>query len=163
MIKKGGMKRKKSEECMYLELINSETTTVSCPTVVSDGGGVDEGLQLVDGAGEESGGLPQPPLLAGLLLAWLVEPELDTPVPLLVEVYVGYDIVVLHHCDWWRKELSGRAQNNDASTPTETQGSRKSKRRGKERGGYSRDDGDTCTPTGPERGSAGGCLPLRKN
>jgi hypothetical protein len=65
--------------------------------VVADGSGVNHGLEGSKGTGEAGLELLQALQGTGLLLGGLVEPELDTPIPLFVEVYVGYDIVVLHH------------------------------------------------------------------
>mmetsp|Transcript_22061 Transcript_22061/g.39557 ORF Transcript_22061/g.39557 Transcript_22061/m.39557 type:complete len:215 (+) Transcript_22061:514-1158(+) len=79
------------------ELLQSEATAHAHLAVVADGGAAHDWAQLVHRAGCDGGGLGGTRKTAALLLGWLVEEALDTALPVLVEVRVRHDVVVLHH------------------------------------------------------------------
>ena len=86
-----------------LDLLEGEATTKSLLGIVALCLGVnDRAEQTIDGAREDASSLLGARDAARLLLARLVEPGLDAERPLLVEVDVGYNVVVLDHCAWKR-------------------------------------------------------------
>lgn len=86
-----------------LELSKGESLTEAHLSVVTLGGAVDGRTELVKGGGGNGSGLGGALHPAGLLLSSLVEVDLDSKrsttrvSPLLVEVSVGNDVVVLDH------------------------------------------------------------------
>ena len=82
----------------YLELSKGEATAESGLHVVLLSGATDNGSQKTSGG---SGGDGSSDLLAvhsaGLLLSGLVEPGLDAVLPILVEVSINQNVVVLDH------------------------------------------------------------------
>ena len=74
----------------YLELVKGETTTSTELGVVLDGGATDGGAdQAIDGARGDTGGLLDTRDTSGLLATRLVQPGLDTRLPVLAEVLLG--------------------------------------------------------------------------
>jgi len=78
----------------YLQLKQRETPSSSCPSVVLDGGTLDNRLECIDrswgnlcGFGETSGP-------SSVLSAWLVEVHSDSSLPVLVEMIVR-DLVIV--------------------------------------------------------------------
>lgn len=79
-----------------LQLFQSETTSSLDLHVVLDGRAADDRAQQLSRARTSSGSLGSAGNTASLLLAGLIEPGLDATLPLLVEMSVGDDVVVLH-------------------------------------------------------------------
>lgn len=83
----------------YLQFDQGETSTGPGAAVVLDRRASDDGLQLVDGSGGDSGGLGQTSSPSRGLAARLVEVHADPALPVLVEVVVRQLLVVLdRHC-----------------------------------------------------------------
>ena len=85
-------------ELSGLDLGKSEATAVSDLTSVPACAGGDDGSQLLDGSGEHFAGFLLSALHSSQLLRWLVEVDSDTCLPVLAEMYVWDDVVVLDHC-----------------------------------------------------------------
>ena len=83
-----------------LELGEGEAAAVAVLASVLAGGLGDNGAQAVGGAGEHLSGLLNSILVSLDLLGRLVEVGLgaDSSFPVLAQVHVGYDVVVLDHC-----------------------------------------------------------------
>lgn len=79
-----------------LEFLQGKAAASSDLQVVLDGGATDDRAESISGARAGGGSLLGAGDTTGLLLAGLVEPGLDATLPLLVEVSVGDDVVVLH-------------------------------------------------------------------
>jgi hypothetical protein len=72
---------------MYLELLKGETTTSTELGVVLDGRATNGGAdQAIDGARGDTGGLLDTRDTSGLLATRLIQPGLDTRLPVLAEV-----------------------------------------------------------------------------
>lgn len=65
--------------------------------VIPDGGAGDSGPQVVEGPGGDGSGLSPSGLKSSPLSSGLVEPGPDVGLPVLPEVDVGEDVVVLDH------------------------------------------------------------------
>ena len=81
----------------HLELAKGESLSGTYTHVVSLGGAVHDGAEGLGRARGHAGGLSFACKTSSLLARGLVEPCLDTSLPLLLEVLVGDDVVVLHH------------------------------------------------------------------
>lgn len=93
----------------YLELLEGEATAGTDLLVVALGGRTHNRAEKpIDGAGEDLDGLRLTLDATGLLLAGLVEPGLDTTVPILLEVDVGDNVVVSDHPGGFRFGTMGR-------------------------------------------------------
>jgi len=79
-----------------LDLLNGETTAGSDLGVVSEGGASDGGAEGLNGSETELGSLGLTSSASPLLGTGLVEPDLDPTLPVLAEVVVVKDVVVLH-------------------------------------------------------------------
>lgn len=79
-----------------LDLLNRETTTRADLGVVSERGASHGGAQKLDGAQAQLGSLGLTRSASPLLGTGLVEPDLDPTLPVLAEVVVVKDVVVLH-------------------------------------------------------------------
>jgi hypothetical protein len=78
--------------------------------VVALGGAANSGAEALEGSGTRSEGLLGTSDTARLLLAGLVEPGLNTPLPVLAEVVARKLVVVLHHCCCWVEKVVGRLE-----------------------------------------------------
>jgi len=85
-------------ESSGLELSKGEATAVSDLTSIPARAGGDHGSQLLDGSGEHFAAFLLSALQSSQLLRWLVEVDSDTRLPVLAEMYVWDDVVVLDHC-----------------------------------------------------------------
>ena len=75
---------------LYLELLEGEATTSTELGVVLDGGATNGGAdQAINGARGNASGLLDTRNTAGLLATSLVQPGLDTRLPVLAEVLLG--------------------------------------------------------------------------
>ena len=83
-------------EAGLLDLLNGETTAGADLGVVSEGRASDSGAEGLDGAQAELGSLGLTRSASPLLGTGLVEPDLDPTLPVLAEVVVVKDVVVLH-------------------------------------------------------------------
>lgn len=97
-----GRKRKRREKavptcCCYLELGEGESAASANLAVVLDGGATDSGAEKVQRTRSQLLGLRDACLTTNLLLGGLVEPRLHKALPILVEMAVGNDVVVLDH------------------------------------------------------------------
>lgn len=79
----------------YLQLLQSETTTSPRAAVVLDGRALNNGSQAVDRARGNAGGFGDTGITTTVLAASLLEMNLDPALPVLVEVPVRDDVVVL--------------------------------------------------------------------
>ena len=79
-----------------LDLLNGEATTRADLGVVSERGASDGGAERLDGSETELGRLGLTSGASPLLGSGLVEPDLDPTLPVLAEVVVVKDVVVLH-------------------------------------------------------------------
>ena len=95
--RRGRERKKKGEKKSYLELIKSKTTSGANTVVVLEGLSTDGGSEKVQRTRGDGGGLGNASVTAGDLLRGLVEPGLDIRLPILVEMGVGNDVVVLDH------------------------------------------------------------------
>lgn len=82
---------------MYLELSQGEAATSANLAVVLDGRATNGRAQQVERARGDLLGLGDTGLATQALLGRLVEPGLHTALPVLVEVTVGDNVVVLNH------------------------------------------------------------------
>ena len=80
-----------------LEFLEGESLSGSWLSGVSGGAGSDDGSELVKRSWEGGGGLGSSGLESGQFAAWLVEEGLHPLLPVLSEMNVGEDIVVLNH------------------------------------------------------------------
>lgn len=91
-----------SAQTSGLELSEGEATAVSDLTGVPAGAGGDNGAELLDGAGEHFFCFPFSLLESDELLGGLVEVNSESlhsgSLPVLAEMYVWDDVVVLDHC-----------------------------------------------------------------
>lgn len=83
-------------EAGSLDLLDGEATAGADLGVVSEGGASDSGAERLDGAQAELGSLGLTSSASPLLGTGLVEPDLDPTLPILAEVVVVKDVVVLH-------------------------------------------------------------------
>lgn len=83
------------ENLSYLQFLECEASASSCFTVVLDGGTSDDGAQLVNWTGSNTSDFGETVGSAARLATWLFEMDLDATLPVLVEVGVGDDVVVL--------------------------------------------------------------------
>lgn len=81
-----------------LQLSQSEATAVSDLAGVPSRGGRHDGTQLVQRPGEHCLSFRLSLLITSKLLAWLVEVDADSELPVLAEMYVCNAVVVLDHC-----------------------------------------------------------------
>ena len=81
-----------------LQLIKSEATAVSDLTGVPASAGGDDGSQLLKRAGETFLSFSLSLLHSNELLLSLIEMHPDSSLPVLTEMYVWDDVVVLDHC-----------------------------------------------------------------
>ncbi len=79
------------------QLLEGEASSVSDLRRVPSGHAVDEGSELLNGSGEDSGSLGLSSLGPPLLVCGLVEPGLHEARPVLAEVSVRELVVVLNH------------------------------------------------------------------
>lgn len=79
-----------------LDLLNGETTAGADLGVVSKGGASDSGAEGLNGSETKLGSLGLTSSASPLLGTGLVEPDLDPALPVLAEVVVVKDVVVLH-------------------------------------------------------------------
>lgn len=80
------------------KLGESEATAISDLTGVSASARGDNRSQLLKGSGEHFSALAVSTLHSSKLLGWLVEVNSDSGLPVLAEMYVWDDVVVLDHC-----------------------------------------------------------------
>lgn len=80
-----------------LDLSESESSTESGPVAVPNSLALDFGPKLVEGSGRHGDSFGPSGLKSSILATSLVEPDLDVALPVLSEVDVGEDIVMLHH------------------------------------------------------------------
>lgn len=85
-----------SGDLSSLQLLQGETTTSTNAAVVLLGRASDNGAELVDGAGSDSGSLGDPGVPPAELAARLVEVRADALLPVLPEVVVGDLLIVLN-------------------------------------------------------------------
>jgi len=85
-------------ELSGLDLGESEATAISDLTGVPARAGRNDGSELLDGPGEHFASFLLSALHSSQLLRWLVEVDSDTRLPVLAEMYVWDDVVVLDHC-----------------------------------------------------------------
>lgn len=83
-------------EAGSLDLLDGEATAGADLGVVSEGGASDSGAERLNGAQAELGSLGLTGSASPLLGTGLVEPDLDPTLPVLAEVVVVKDVVVLH-------------------------------------------------------------------
>ena len=81
-----------------LELTKSEATAVPDLAGVLACARGHNRAQLLNGSGVHSFSLGLSLLKSDSLLAWLVEVDSDSELPVLAEMYVGDDVIVLDHC-----------------------------------------------------------------
>ena len=79
----------------YLQLLQSKTSASTCAAVVLEGRALNHGAQTVDGAGSHAGGFGDTGISTTVLAAGLFEVHLDPTLPVLVEVPIRDDVVVL--------------------------------------------------------------------
>lgn len=79
-----------------LELLEGEATALTNLDVVPEGRASDSGAEGRDGSETKLGSLGLTSRASALLGTGLVEPDLDPPLPVLAEVVVVKDVVVLH-------------------------------------------------------------------
>jgi len=98
-----------SVDSSFLQFFESEAFSSANLHVVLESLGMNRGSQEArDGSGEDLGGLLDSGQAPGPLLGGLVEPSVDETLPILMEVGVGDNVVVLHHieggmlCLGWR-------------------------------------------------------------
>jgi hypothetical protein len=96
-----------TERCPYLELLKGEATTSSELGVVLDGRATDSGAEkAIDGSRSDASSLLDACDSSRLLATGLIEPGLDTALPVLTEMLVGQLIVVFqNHCSTEVNEL----------------------------------------------------------
>ena len=85
--------------CSYLQLLQSETSTGPRAAVILDSRALDDGSQTVDRAGSHAGSFGDTGITTTVLTASLLEVHLDPALPVLVEVPIGDDVVVLDRLD----------------------------------------------------------------
>ena len=85
-------------EASGLKLSKGETTAISDLTSVPARARGDNGSQLLDGPWEHFAAFLLSALHSSQLLRWLVEVDSDTLLPVLAEMYVWDDVIVLDHC-----------------------------------------------------------------
>ena len=81
-----------------LDLGKRESAAVPDLASVAAGRGRHDGAQLLEGSGEQFLALGNSLLTADVLLGGLVEVHSDSGLPVLAEMYVWDDVVVLDHC-----------------------------------------------------------------
>ena len=79
-----------------LDLLNGETTAGADLGVVSESGASDSRAEGLDGSETELGSLSLTSSTSPLLGTGLVEPDLDPALPVLAEVVIVKDVVMLH-------------------------------------------------------------------
>ena len=89
---------KGSAETSGLELSKGETTAVSDLTSVPSGAAGHDGSEHLGRPGEHFTAFLLSALQSSELLRWLVEVDSDARLPVLAEMYVWDDVVVLDHC-----------------------------------------------------------------
>ena len=85
-------------EASSLELSEGEAPAVSDLAGVPARAGRDDRSELLDGAGEHFAAFLLSALQSSELFSWLVEVDSDSSLPVLAQVYVWDDVVVLDHC-----------------------------------------------------------------
>lgn len=84
-------------ESSSLDLLQGESSTSSLPVVISDSGAVNQGSQPVQWPWGNGSGLGSPCCESSLLSGSLVQPNSDVFLPVLSQMDVGDDVVVLYH------------------------------------------------------------------
>ena len=79
----------------YLQLLECEASTSSCPAVVLDCGTLDDWAQFVNWAGCDTSGFGETVRSTARLAAGLLEVDFDAALPVFVEMPVGDYVVVL--------------------------------------------------------------------
>lgn len=79
----------------YLQLLQRETSTSSCSSVVLDSRALHNRSELVDWSRSNSCGFGESCCSSSVLSGWLVEVDSHSSLPVLVEVVVGNFVVVL--------------------------------------------------------------------
>jgi len=85
-------------ESSSLKFVQGEASAVSYLTSVLSGSGGDNRAERLSGSGEDTSSLCNSVLVSLGLLGGLVEVSLDSVLPVLAEMNVGNDVVVLDHC-----------------------------------------------------------------
>ena len=85
-------------ETSLLEFTEGEAAAIPDLSSISARARGNDGSQLLDGSGEHSFALCSSLIESDSLLAWLVEVNSDSGLPVLAEMYVWDDVVVLDHC-----------------------------------------------------------------
>ena len=79
----------------YLQFKQSETSSSSCLSVVPSGRALDNWLESVNWSWSNLRGLCETSSSSSVFSAWLIEVDSHPSLPVLVEVVVGDDVVVL--------------------------------------------------------------------
>lgn len=89
---------KLSAKFSSFELSESESAAVSDLTSIFASHRRDDRSELLNGSGEHFFGFPFSALMSSELLCWLIEVSFDSALPVLTQMDVWDDVVVLGHC-----------------------------------------------------------------
>ena len=82
-----------------LQLLEGESPSLPLLNIILEGGAPDHGPQGLEGTGGDAGGLGHAVLAPPLLAGGLVEPSLDVPLPILMEMGIGHHLVAFGRHD----------------------------------------------------------------